>query len=136
MAMAALSRSASAITMTAFLPPISQVTLAPRWAALVERAAPIRVEPVKEIALRAGEFTIASPTTEPEPTTMLNTPGGRPASSYISVSNEAVAGVSSAGLKITVFPATRAGADFHTGIAQGKFHGAIKPTTPSGRRIV
>ena len=34
MAIAALSRSASAMTITAFLPPISHVTLAPRWAAL------------------------------------------------------------------------------------------------------
>ena len=32
-AVAALSRSASGITITAFLPPISQVTLAPRFAA-------------------------------------------------------------------------------------------------------
>ena len=29
-----------------------------------------------------------------------------------------------------------AGASFQTGIAIGKFHGVISPTTPSGRRIV
>ena len=29
-----------------------------------------------------------------------------------------------------------AGASFQTGIAAGKFHGVISPTTPSGRRIV
>ena len=45
-------------------------------------------------------------------------------------------GVSLAGLKTTVFPATNAGAIFHTGIETGKFHGAIAPTTPSGCFIV
>ena len=79
-ATAALSRSASAITITAFLPPISHVTFAPRCAALAYKAPPTSFEPVKEIALSTGEWTIASPTTEPEPTSMLNTPGGRPAS--------------------------------------------------------
>ena len=37
-----------------------------------------------------------------------------------------MAGVSSAGLKTTVLPATSAGADFQTGIAHGKFHGVIE----------
>jgi hypothetical protein len=33
------------------------------------------------MARNSGALTIASPTTEPRPTTMLNTPGGRPAAS-------------------------------------------------------
>ena len=81
MADAALSRSASGITITAFLPPISQVTLAPRCAALTYSSWPTRFDPVNEIARSSGAATIASPTTEPLPTTMLKTPGGRPASS-------------------------------------------------------
>ena len=47
-----------------------------------------------------------------------------------------MAGVSSAGLNTTQQPETIAGALFQTGIAHGKFHGAIRPTTPSGWRIV
>ena len=45
-------------------------------------------------------------------------------------------GVRDAGLSSTALPATSAGADFHTGIAQGKFHGAMSPTTPMGCRMV
>ena len=44
------------------------------------------------------------------------------------------AGVSVAGLKTTVFPATSAGAIFHDGIAIGKFHGVMTPMTPIGIR--
>ena len=36
-------------------------------------------------------------------------------------------GVSEAGLSTAVQPATSAGAVFHTGIANGKFHGVIAP---------
>jgi hypothetical protein len=45
-------------------------------------------------------------------------------------------GVSSAGFSTTVLPHTSAGAIFQIGIATGKFHGVIAPTTPSGWRIV
>ena len=44
------------------------------------------------------------------------------------------AGVSVAGLKTTVLPQTSAGAIFQDGIAIGKFHGVITPTTPIGIR--
>ena len=44
------------------------------------------------------------------------------------------AGVSSAGFSTTVFPQTSAGASFQAGIAIGKFHGVIAPTTPTGIR--
>src|SRR5436853_326205 len=46
----------------------------------------------------------------------------------------AVAGVSSAGLKTTVFPETSAGKIFQVGIAIGKFQGVISPQTPTGTR--
>ena len=72
----------------------------------------------------------------PEPITRFSTPAGNPACSKISTIRMAVKGVIVAGLKTTVFPQTRAGAIFHTGIATGKFHGVIAPTTPSGCRIV
>ena len=48
----------------------------------------------------------------------------------------AVSGVSDAGLKTTVLPATSAGAIFQTGMATGKFQGVMQATTPSGWRSV
>jgi hypothetical protein len=48
----------------------------------------------------------------------------------------AVRGVCSAGLRITVLPAQRAGASFHAAIRMGKFQGMMAPTTPTGSRRV
>ena len=45
-------------------------------------------------------------------------------------------GVSRAGLKTTVLPQTSAGAIFQLGMAIGKFHGVIAPTTPTGMRTL
>jgi hypothetical protein len=44
----------------------------------------------------------------------------------------AVSGVSSDGLSTTPLPAARAGATFQEAMASGKFHGVIRPTTPTG----
>ena len=44
--------------------------------------------------------------------------------------------MSVAGLKTTVLPQTSAGAIFQDGIAIGKFHGVITPTTPIGWRTL
>ena len=44
--------------------------------------------------------------------------------------------MSFAGLKTTVLPQTSAGTIFHDGIAIGKFHGVITPTTPIGMRTL
>ena len=67
---------------------------------------------------------------------MLSTPFGTPARSKIDTTADAVSGVSVAGLKTTVFPATSAGAIFQTGMATGKFQGVMQATTPSGWRTV
>ena len=80
--------------------------------------------------------TSAAPTDEPEPVSTLSTPGGSPASAKHSATWSPVRGASCASLRTTVFPWISAGASFHTGIAIGKFHGVINPTTPSGRRTV
>ncbi len=48
----------------------------------------------------------------------------------------ALRGASDAGFNTTVFPATSAGAIFQAGMALGKFHGVMRPTTPSGLRMV
>ena len=42
---------------------------------------------------------------------------------------------SDAGFSTTVLPYASAGAAFHSGIANGKFHGVISPATPRGRRL-
>src|SRR5262245_47122642 len=97
---------------------------------------PMGLEPVKDTAFTAGWLMISSPASDPEPSTRFSTPGGIPASAKISAMRTAVAGVRVAGLKNTVFPATKAGAIFQTGIATGKFHGVTQATTPSGCLIV
>src|ERR1035441_9865668 len=43
-------------------------------------------------------------------------------------------GVSVAGLMTQVLPETSAGNNFQLGMAMGKFHGVIRPTTPIGTR--
>jgi hypothetical protein len=45
-----------------------------------------------------------------------------------------VRGVRGAGLITTPLPAATAGPSFQTAMNSGKFHGAIEPTTPIGRR--
>src|SRR6516164_5665112 len=97
---------------------------------------PTSVEPVKEIARTAGLPTSSSPISEPDPVTIFNTPAGTPASTNNSTSLRAVKLVNSAGFHTTVLPQTSAGAIFQTGIATGKFQGVIRPTTPSGCRMV
>src|SRR3981081_1952601 len=79
---------------------------------------------------------ISAPASEPDPRIKFKTPGGIPACSKISTMRTPVAGVSVAGLKTTVLPATSAGAIFHTGIATGKFQGVTQATTPNGCLIV
>ena len=91
-----------------------------------------------EIA-RAGalaEGCYYTPTVPPPPWTMLTTPLGMPASARSSTNRCASAGVSVAGFRTTVFPQTSAGMSFHDGIATGKFHGVIAPTTPIGWRML
>ena len=44
--------------------------------------------------------------------------------------------MSVAGFSTTVLPQTSAGMSFHDGIAIGKFHGVIAPTTPIGWRML
>ena len=59
-----------------------------------------------------------------------------PACSRIFTSSSDVSGACEAGLNTTALPETSAGAIFQVGMAMGKFHGAIRATTPSGCRIV
>ena len=135
-AAAAASRSASAKTTFADLPPSSSVTrlIVPAAPAAIPR--PTSVEPVKAILATSRCSTSRRPQTLPGPATTFRTPSGRPATTAIFSSSSALSGVSSAGFKTTVLAAASAGATFQEAITSGKFHGTIMPTTPSGSRNV
>ena len=92
-------------------------------------------EPVKLTASTSGDDVIAGPIFDPGPMTRFRTPGGKPARWRMSTSDQGDAGASSAGLKTTQLPNASAGAIFHAGIASGKFHGVMSPTTPTGSRV-
>ena len=92
---------------------------------------PVVVSPVKAILATRFEEASGLPASRPKPLTMLRTPFGS-RSPITSISTMIEAGVCSAGLRPTQFPAASAGASFHTAIRIGKFHGMIWPTTPSG----
>ena len=47
---------------------------------------------------------------------------------------QALSGAAEAGFSTTVLPQISAGASFQAGMALGKFHGVIRPTTPIGLR--
>ena len=135
-AAAAFSRSASAKITFADLPPSSSVTRLIVAAAPCITRWPTSVEPVKPIFATSGCSTRRWPTTDPLPTTTFRTPSGIPASSASSPSRSVVSGVSSAGLITIVLPVASAGPIFQLAMLSGKFHGVIRPTTPSGSRKV
>ncbi|CAM5258079.1 hypothetical protein STANM309S_01661 [Streptomyces tanashiensis] len=80
---------------------------------------PTGVEPVKEVMTTSGWPTRCSPTTRPEPLTMLITPSGMPASFAACANISEVSGVSSAGFRTIVFPAAIAGRIFQAAIWRG-----------------
>jgi hypothetical protein len=63
---------------------------------------------------------------------MLITPSGSPHSSKSSPIFRAVKGVYSAGFKIMVHPAAKAGAILKDAVKRGKFQGIMAATTPTG----
>jgi len=117
------------------LPPSSSVTrfsvsAAPRMISL-----PTAVDPVNAILSIPGCATIALPVSGP-PVRMLITPEGNPASMTKSPSFSVVSEVCSAGFSTSVFPHASAGPSFQDANNKGKFHGTIRPTTPTGSRNV
>ena len=91
-------------------------------------------DPVKVIRFTRGSPTSGGPTCSPMPCTRLNTPGGKPASTVRSASNEHDSGDHSAGLRITVLPAANAGATFHVDSMKGAFQGVMTTAGPAGIR--
>lgn len=96
---------------------------------------PTSVDPVNEILSTSGWSTIKAPVS-PNPVIIFTTPGGNPASLINSANLKLDKGVYSAGFKIIVHPVAKAGANFHTAINIGKFHGIINPQTPTGSALV
>src|SRR5579871_45264 len=95
---------------------------------------PIWHEPVNETAFSGLAEMSALPNSPPEPATKFTTPRGIPASCNASIIRHALSGAADAGFITAVLPQTSAGANFHAGMALGKFHGVINPTTPTGLR--
>ena len=133
---AAASRSASANTMLADLPPSSKcrgrMRSAPR--ALITRAVP--VEPVNVSRPMPGWRTSASPASSPRPATTLTTPGGIPARATCAAHASTEQAACSAAFTTTVFPAANAAPTFADMSDSGAFHGMMTPTTPYGSRRV
>ena len=75
------------------------------------------------------------PTSGPSPQTTWNSPSGRPASSSICTPYSGESAVLLSGLSTTPLPAISAGIASEMPVANGKFHGAMMPTTPLGWRI-
>ena len=126
----ARSRLASSSTIMGFLPPSSSEQCLKLLAAVVPTMRPTSLDPVREIARTSGCSVSGPPTLDPNPVTMLITPRGTPASVSARTRLKVESGVSCAGLMTQVLPQTIAGSSFHEGIAMGKFHGVIMPTTP------
>jgi hypothetical protein len=132
----AFSRSASAKIRLADLPPSSRATRLTSAAAVRITSLPTSVEPVKEILRTSGCRARAEPAAPPGPGTTLSTPGGKPASAASSARSRAESGVADAGLTTIELPTASAGATFQVVMAKGKFHGTMRPQTPTGSRKV
>ena len=78
-----------------------------------------------------GACTSAAPVS-PAPCTTLTRPGGAPASAKTRATHSPESGVSSDGFSTTALPAATAAAAWLSGIENGKFHGVMTATTPSG----
>ena len=128
----AASISASSKTMNGALPPSSIETFFTVRADCSISCLPTSVEPVKVILRTVGLLVISPPISDDAPVTTLNTPAGSPARSASSASASAEYGVCDAGLETTVQPAASAGPTLRVIIAEGKFHGVIEATTPTG----
>ena len=128
------SRSASANTIAADLPPSSNEIRVMFGDSVRRRCDPVDESPVKEILSTRPSATSASPTVAPGPGSTVTQGAGTPASTRRVPSMSAVIGVSDAGLRMTALPQASAGASFHVAISIGKFHGTISPHTPTGTR--
>ncbi len=129
----ARSRSASASTTTAFLPPSSRRQPLERAGRPARRCACPVADAARERddRRRPGCRRSRRRPRRRVPVTRLTTPGGKPASCHqLDEQRRAVGRVADAGLKTTVLPVTSAGIIFQHGIAIGKFQGVMMPGDP------
>jgi hypothetical protein len=132
---AAASRSASANTRFADLPPSSRETFFRFRPAISATRRPVSLPPVNAMRSTPGCSIRAVPV-EPSPVITLTTPRGKPALATSSVRRSGASGASSEGLRTMALPAARAGASLNTDREIGAFHGMIAATTPIGSRSV
>ena len=104
--------------MTGAFPPSSRWTRFSVSDEFFAMSLPVAVSPVSETMPTSSCRTRVSPTGTPSPVITLNTPGGK-MSAASSATRSAVSGVSSLGLRTTVFPVASAGPIFHTAIISG-----------------
>lgn len=130
--------SASSSTISASLPPSSTQHFLSNPPAFAATCCPTAVEPVKLMPRTSGFAISSSPTSftlSREHVTTLNTPFGKPASSRTSaISRPPETGVSSDGFSTIALPTASAVAKPRDDKINGKFHGEITDTTPSGSR--
>ena len=88
-------------------------------------------EPVKISFATPGALTSAPPVS-PAPCATRTSPSGAPASTNTRATHSPESGVSSDGFSTTAFPAATAIAVCVSGMLNGKFHGEMIPSTPSG----
>src|SRR5204863_3969491 len=129
---AAVSRSASAATITGVALPSSSATLF--LGARCFKPQPTGPDPVKLIAFTRSSSTITSPISADGPTSTVSHPAGRPASASSSASSSAESGVADAGLSTTAQPAASAGASLCATRLSGKLKGEIAPALAAGDR--
>jgi hypothetical protein len=125
--------STSSSTIAALLPPSSSDTRLRRSVASAPTLRPAAVDPVNETLSTPGWVTRYSLTARSAGSTD-STPSGSPASTNSSPSQSASIGVSGAGFRMTVQPASRAGTTLLTAMNSGTFQGMIAATTPTGSR--
>ncbi len=131
----AASRSASSNTMKGALPPNSIDVFLTDLAHCSSRILPISVEPVKVSLRTSGLPVISPPIWVAEPVMTLNTPAGMPARCASSASARAENGVWVAGFSTIGQPAASAGPALRVIMADGKFHGVMAATTPTGSLV-
>src|SRR3954469_23375887 len=127
------ARSTSSSTIAADLPPSSSDTRLSRSVASAPTRRPAAVEPVNDTLSTPGGVTRYSLPSRPAGSTD-NTPSGSPASVNSAPSQSASIGVSGAGFRMTVQPASSAGISLLMAMNSGTFHGMIAATTPTGSR--
>ena len=94
---------------------------------------PTAFDPVNTTPPMRASATSRAPTRAPSPGSSCSTAREMPACSNSCTASAAVALLCSAGLASTALPAASAAATWPVKIANGKFHGLMQATTPSGK---